>query len=495
MCKETEKKWKNKATERSKEIKELRKEIVRQKTRAEKWRSEVQYLRKKISDKSIGIKDLSNEKSLDIDIELGEKVGTYQYKSKVIWLCVSLYKIGLSLRQVSAVIVLLGLFVGKNIKSPCPRTISIWVHKVGLGLLKQGQEAFTNSTEQWSLVIDESFSLGKSRLLVILAIRLSRLQSSRLRSQDVVPIVVKSQERWQSKDINTCLSNACSEFQGQIAYVTSDCGANLLGTYKEKNLQHVPDWAHYGANLLSNIYEKAEYFLEFNDKMGAFKRKRKQSIYTHYVPPTLSVKVRFMNYIPFLEWATIMMENYEAIPKEIKEELLFLKTLETFIKEVRSLFYAVQDIGHLIKENGINLKTYAMANKKMDILLQEYPRNNNIRFFIKEVEAYFKKTLDIYFDYRDKQDENAPFFDGIIATSEILECLFGKLKHRSDKNPKRGFSANSLLIALFANDFNQYQTIQFISNIDCKSLENWKNDNIENRNYTSFRNVFKKKGA
>jgi hypothetical protein len=493
MCKEKENNWKIKALYRSKEIKKLNKELIRQKKRATDGRGKAQLLQKEIRDKDLIIKDLSSKKAHFKPLEDRAKIGTYVYGQRLIYLCVKLYKSGLSLRQVSVVVTLIGLFIGKTIKAPSHSIINIWVHKVGLGVLKKGQQSFQESCEQWSLIIDESFSLGKSRLLVILAVRLSNLQQGRIRCIEVIPLVVKSQENWKSKDISICLSGIKRKFKGKIAYVTSDCGANLLCSYQEQNLRHIPDWAHYGANLLANIYEKEDDFKAFNEKMGAFKRKRKQSIYTDYVPPNLSVKMRFMNYIPFLEWATIMLNNFKQIPQEIKAELAFLQTLEPFIKEMRALFYTVQDIGYLIKEKGINPMTYGQATQKLNKLTKDYPDNTRVQELIRAVETYFKKTLEVYFQYIDNQDKNTPFFDGIIATSEILECLFGKLKHRSDKNPKRGFSANSLLIPLFCNELKENDTTDALYDIDCKALEKWKIKNICNRKYTSFRNVFKKK--
>ncbi|MFN0203926.1 MAG: hypothetical protein ACKVTZ_20565, partial [Bacteroidia bacterium] len=345
MCKETENNWKNKAVSRSKILKTLNKDLVRQKSRANDWRKKAQLLQQALLSKDLIIKELSSQKARSSVLPPMTKIGSYKYDSRLICLCVKLYKSGLSLRQVSAIIVIIGLFIGKTIKAPSHGTISIWVHKMGLGLLKKGQQRFQQSHEQWSLIIDESFSLGKSRLLIILTVRLSRLQCGRIRCEDVVPLVIKSQEQWKSKDISICLSGVCRNFKGQIAYVTSDSGNNLLCAYEKQGFLHVPDWAHYGANILENSYAKDAYFKEFNEKMGIFKCKRKQSIYTHYVPPNLSVKVRFMNYIPFLEWATIMLANFKRIPPEIQPELAFLQTLQPFIEEVRALFFAVQDIG------------------------------------------------------------------------------------------------------------------------------------------------------
>ena len=66
-------------------------------------------------------------------------------------------------------------------------------------------------------------------------------------------------------------------------------------------LPHIPDWSHFSSNILEKCYVDNDDFKAFNEKMGAFKKKRKQSQYTDYSPPNLSVKVRFMNYDLFLE--------------------------------------------------------------------------------------------------------------------------------------------------------------------------------------------------
>ena len=378
----------------------------------------------------------------------------YRYDIKIISLCVNLYKCGLSLRSICSVLAFISVYLGIKIKIPSYGTISIWVQKSGLYLLKTGAERFKNTAEQWSLIIDESYTLGKSRLLVILAVRLSKLQVGRLKTTDVVPIVIKSQESWKSEDVTNCINQAVAQFKGNIAYVTSDQGANLVCSYKATNIGHLPDWSHTAANILENIYIKEPDFKEFNEKIGVFKRKRKQSIYTHYSPPNLSVKVRFMNYLPFWEWANIMIKNFKKIPIEIVPELMFLQTLKTSIQEMSELFYMADAIGKILKTEGINEITRTKVLFKIDVLAKKYPNNQRVAIFIDRVHEYFTQTMPIYWEYIKKQDKDVPFFDGLVASSDVIECIFGKVKHRAPKNPKIGFSSSSLLIPLFCQDFS-----------------------------------------
>ena len=499
MNKETINNWKDKAITRMKLLKSTKKELKRQKERADKWRVEALVLREQIRNKDLIINKLDSfSGSLVSDSAITPtterlKLKGYKYDIKLISLCINLYKCGLSLRSICSVLCFMGIYLGVKIKIPSYGIISVWVQKSGLHLLKTGAERFKNTAEQWSLIIDESYTLGKSRLLVILAVRLSKLQVGRLKTTDVVPIVIKSQESWKSEDVTICINQAVLQFKGNIAYVTSDQGTNLVCSCKATNLAHLPDWSHTAANILENIYTKEPDFKEFNEKIGIFKRKRKQSIYTHYSPPNLSVKVRFMNYLPFLEWANIMIKNFKKIPIEIVPELMFLQTLKTSIQEMSELFYMADTIGKILKTEGISKITRTKVTTKIETLTKKYPNNQRVATFIDRINDYFTQTMPIYYDYIKRQDKDAPFFNGLVASSDVIECIFGKVKHRAPKNPKIGFSSSSLLIPLFCQDFSNEDIFDAMNNINCETLELWKTENICSRKYISFKNIFKQK--
>ena len=63
MNKERENKLKNKATEQSNLLKSCKKELVRQTTRAAKWRNASLLQREKIKSKDLIIKDLESKKN------------------------------------------------------------------------------------------------------------------------------------------------------------------------------------------------------------------------------------------------------------------------------------------------------------------------------------------------------------------------------------------------------------------------------------------------
>ena len=515
-CKIQENPWKNKAIERAKEIKELVKELIRQKLRAERWRNESSALKKtvleqalEIEAKNLKIKELeANSGSPFYEIALKDvHLKGYKYALSVIWLCVNLYKSGLSLRQVCIVLEFTRSFLGVKFKVPSYGAVRIWVRKTGLHLLEKGGKTGKKSKsviERWCLIVDESYSLGKSQLLLVLAVRLSDLQQGRaLRVSDVVPAVIRSRESWKGEDVSQVLTEASKKIGGRVEYVVSDRGAGLMKAFQIQGLPHVCDWSHFSANVLEKLYVNNIDFKLFNEKMGNFKKKRKQGQHTRCSPPTLSVKMRFLNYTPFLEWADAMLLNFKKIPAQIAPELQFLKDLKPFIGEMTDLFFTAHKIGVILKKEGINPTSQAKALGMLEILEQnikdnnkKYPNPSTVTTFTLEVKQYFNSAISIYHKVTPPTPENvlfAPSFDGLVASSDIIESIFGKLKSRCLKDPKRGFSAISLIIPLFCHSFSPFHVFEALAKVSMNDLEKWKKNNIANNINTSWRNAFKSK--
>lgn len=508
--------WKTKAKARSIEKKALNKEVVRQKLRAEEWRVKATAFKKQASEGVVTIASLTlrvNELESNSLPKSSYKLPNmgrlkdYKFLSSVIWLSVCLYKCGLSFRGVCEVLQFIKVFTGLKFGIPSYGTVRLWVQKMGLYLLKNGGktvEKGVKKREKWCLIVDESYSLGKSQLLVILGVRLSCLKSGQaLRCEDVVPIMIKTQPTWKGEEVAQVVRSAIKKIEGEVLYGVADRGASLVNGFQIVGLAHVADWSHFSANILEKCYVDNDDFKAFNEKMGAFKKKRKQSQYTDYSPPNLSVKVRFMNYDPFLDWANMMLTHFKKIPVQIVPELQFLKELKPFIGEMTDLFAMRHKIGLLLKNEGISPTTQGKVFDLLKILEKDmntkYPNSLKVMAFILGVKQYFALNIPIYNEKIIQKTEKgsvAPIFEdfnGLVASSDIIESIFGKLKHRAPKDPKRGFTAFALIITLFCADFSMADTSKALVSVSMDELDKWKKKNLTSRPYTSFRNVFKTK--
>ena len=505
--KEREKTWQNKAVIRSKTIKSLKKEVGRQKGRADKWRARSKSLEGQLlelqgqSCSNAVIEQELGAVSKPKRVESGKQdmsLKGYKFPLSVMWLCLNLYKAGLSLRGVVGVLIFIRGYLGLNYEIPSYGTVRLWIQKTGLYLLEKGGKLGSKIGEQWCFIVDESHSLGKSQLLVILGVRLNSLKlGEALSHHQVQPLLIQSRVTWKQEDVAEALKQAQQKVGGTISYVVSDRGGNLVGAYQQIGIPHVPDWGHYVANILEKCYAQEDDFKLFNEKMGAFKKKRKQSRFTEYTPPNLSVKIRFMNYLPFLDWANIMLTNFKDIPKEIVEELEFLQTLKPFIGEMTDLFYAGDKIGLLLKKQGISPHSRAQAKQMLQTLTQKYPDNSRVKIFCDQVSLYFETTCPIYLNMcQNNSQQNGqlpPFAKPLVASSDVIESLFGKLKHRTLKDPKRGFSPIALVLSLFCRSFSPLDVLKALSEVNSNKLNAWIRHNMPTKKYTSFRNVFKAK--
>lgn len=498
--------WKIKAVIRSKVIKLLNRSLLRQTSRAESWRAKyyeqstvLQEQRAEIKKQALTINALTDISIKGISRTPPQDVvlAGYKFPLSVMWLSIMLYMCGLSFRGVSSVWVFLRSFLGINFKIPSYGTVRIWVLKQGLYMLKKGGKIGgmgKKNKEKWALIVDESYSLGKSRLLLVLGIRLSSLKKGQcLTMSDVEPIEIQSGATWKEDEVVAVLKKAVKKVEGSVAYVVSDRGASLVSAYKKHGLDHVPDWSHYIANILEGLYAQNDDFKEFNIKMSQFKKKRKQSEYSQYSPPTLSVKMRFMNYIPFLEWANMLLKNFKKLPLGIIEELAFLKMQKPFIAEMTDLFFTGDKIGVLLKKQGIDLTTEEEVRLIKEALIKKYPKNTRVIAFSEGIDAYFAQTMPIYENFAQKNEKMPLVFNGLIASSEIIESIFGKFKHRCLKDPKRGFSAIALIIPLLCRNFSPFDVFKAMFSIHAKDLCLWEKNNLTKKGYKSFRNIFNKK--
>jgi hypothetical protein len=501
----TQKSWKDKAISRSKIIKSQNKELVRQRAMAKKWKQSSQsnsvIVKSQgliIDSQALIINKLAQDKSRvrNVGSKVYKRIQGYKFPLSLIWLSIQLNVLGLSVRKVCASLLLIRHFLGAKFEVPSYGIINVWTQKMGYYMLENGCKK-ASEQEKWCIIIDESYSLGKSQLFLVLGVPLSRIESGKAISyKDVCPIIIRSQAQWRSDDVAIIIEETKKKVVGEIVYVVSDRGSNLIKAYKDQGLPHVPDWSHFGANILEACYAKEPIFVDFKYKMGLFKMKRKQSIFSYYVPSSLSTKVRFMNFKPFLEWANIMLKNFKKIPLEIRPELDFLNDTKPYIMEMTDLFYMVDSMGTVIKANGMNFVTKSKMIEMMESLQLKYKKSPRVELFIRSVHEYFDITIPIYVQHVNNnkpKQKNAPFLDGVIASSDVIESIFGKIKHRGPSDAKRGFTAIVLMIPLFCSTFSMTDTLNAMQSITTSKLEEWKNKNLCNRKHISFRNVFNNK--
>ena len=98
----------------------------------------------------------------------------------------------------------------------------LWVKKIGYFQLQLPKE----KANDWIIIVDESIGIGQEKVLVVLGIRRSKIDFSRpLKVQDMIPVLVKSKEKWSGADIAEELEHV-KHMLGTVIYAVTDaCSA------------------------------------------------------------------------------------------------------------------------------------------------------------------------------------------------------------------------------------------------------------------------------
>ena len=206
---------------------------------------------------------------------------------------------GTSLRGATAA---MALFVQQGFASfavPCFSTIRSWLLRVGCYALSRPLDR----TVRWVWLIDHTIQIGSLKLLVILGCPLAKVpfgeRASQLADWQLVALVPMEKSNGAAVEIE--LEKAIQR-TGAPYLIVSDQGSDLLKGIADfqswyPRTLHVPDVAHYGANVLENAWNHQPRWQEFLHNLQSVAAQLRQTPTAYRLPPKQRPKARFMNEI------------------------------------------------------------------------------------------------------------------------------------------------------------------------------------------------------
>ncbi|MFP5042834.1 hypothetical protein [Parasediminibacterium sp. JCM 36343] len=280
----------------------------------------------------------------------------------MIWLCVYIYyQCQCSYRACSAIVAGSALLLGLRCRKPSASSIRNWVVKTGYYVYCQPP-----ASGDWCLLVDESVSIGRERLLLILGVPLGGWGFSRpLSQQDTRVLYVGVAESWKSTAIEKELLALSKKLK--VGYCLSDRGNNIVSAVKRAGMLHIHDCSHEWANHLETCYAGNEDFKGLMDKLCRVRKKWVLSKYSHLMPPKLRSKARFLNVFPLIEWIENILGAWGSVPPEAQEELSFLDTYKPQIEEWVVLKEVIKSMSLILKTEGMNKGTIDRCRSLLDI--------------------------------------------------------------------------------------------------------------------------------
>jgi hypothetical protein len=427
-------------------------------------------------------------------LESEERANGYSYPLAVIMLCIRMFHCAISMRGIESVLkVFSELF---DVPTPSRTVINDWCKKIGLYLYLQEKPKAVKPL--W--IVDFTVIFGGKKLMLILQTdlaesvdsKLSKIKLSeemmkmncddmkralnlQLKFSDVQVIHMKVMEstayRFTLDELNKAV-----EKHGVPSMIVSDEGSDLAKAIRlfieiHKVPIHLHDISHKINNIIKAHIKDEELFRRFTRFITEAKQSLKISSVAFLSPPKVKEKMRFSNAGSSIGWAiralkidrrTLTEKQKEQFGKAVTEPLSEFKERTLIWNQIMTF---ARDVEKEIKRNGLTrgngaqiLSTSAILSAK----LEERKISDEAKMVSNQI-LEFVKTQEIKLS----PGETA------IASSDIIESMFGRLKAMSLEDSMAGITDKILILPLLTAKLTPKLTKDALENCSYEVLNQW----------------------
>jgi hypothetical protein len=356
-------------------------------------------------------------------------------------------------------------------KIPNYKTVRRWITRVGhyklFCPLEQGDD--------WAVITDASIQIGKHKCLMVIGIRLSQLKKGKALSfEDFSPLVLEMHTHCNAQTVDAALRKARSR-TGNIQLICSDQGSDIVCGVKLYQKDHpeaafIPDITHKVALLLKHDLEDDSEWLWFCKKANKTKNRAQQTEFAHLSPPNQRSKCRFMNLEALVSWGKKILDFLEKEKEKSSNDSKSINKLFGWVCEFKNqintwhnMLEVCQITRHLVRTEMID---HNIANKTMAVL--------NSLNLPERASQLALKTINFLQECVEKVPEGSMW----IGTSEIIESLFGKLKHLERDQDNNGFTSFVLAAAACVGALDVKTINQAFCHSKNKDIVMWEQQNL-----------------
>jgi hypothetical protein len=368
---------------------------------------------------------------------------------------------GSSLRGAAAA---MALFVAEGWAAfavPCFSTIRSWLLRLGHYNLTRPLD----KTKSWLWLIDHTIQIGTQKILVILGCPLDEVPFGQraLQMSDLQLVALVPMEKSNGALVETELENAARR-TGVPRQIVSDQGSDLrkgIADYLEIRpaAAHVPDVAHYGANLLEHAWGDQPRWQQFIKELQDTSSKLRQTKSAYLLAPRLRAKARFMNVDRQLQFAGRVLKHLDGNAPRAKalEYYGWLTEYRDDLAVWQREHGLVQKTIALVRVQGLHTGTLALLQPAWAAL---GTRDSTIRI-AERLREYVTTNAP------QKPDER------FVASTEILESSFGKLKHLERQQSQDGMTGLMLAVGAIVGTCTATDLREALDATPQKKVDNW----------------------
>lgn len=442
-CKSKDKAWKSKLRESKKEVKRLKKCLEEVRASRDGWKEKYKQVREEQKGKR-------SKNALDS----GFRPRRHHYDLSTLILVLHLIRYGgMSFR--CCVHCLRCMYESLGIADRVPSHVSVrnWVLKQGYSMLKAAKDV--GKEGRWAIITDESITVGKQRLLVVLGLELGAWQFDRgISLEDVVVLHISRREEWKGPAVKAVLEEACEG--RQVVQAVSDGGRNLVNAFGLWNMPYFSDCTHRIANILKKYLKINGDFINMNAQITTYRREWKLGKKAPWRPPAVRGHSRFLNVFVLVDWVEKIIKSDKELLAEVYEDCQWIFQNLSFFQALIQLRNTTTQVLEILKTKGAQQASLA----KVEQLLpkHEHPLLKAIFEGIKEYVEELKEKI---------KDDPAPK----ICCSDIIETLFGKFKYRLKDSSK--ITDLALSIPFYCGKLDAKNLVKSFEEVTYKQVKTW----------------------
>ena len=387
-----------------------------------------------------------------------------QFSTTIVRLAVDLVlHAGASMRGAAAGLALMASRLGLDIEMPSVGAVRSWLLRLGCYALTCALPA-----GDWVLLIDHTVQIGACKLLVITGCPLAGapLGERPMCHSDLHLVGMSLMEHSTDEAVSVELEKAW-ERVGTVRQIVSDGGSDLnsgvkLFQQKHADVAHVHDMAHVAANWLKQVRNRDPKWAEFIAKLAQAGAKVRQTRDAHLRPPTVRAKARFMNIAPTLRFAGRVMRLLDKgePSARVKENYAWLDDYRQAIANWQSE-QAVVDVAlahvrtHGVDEDTVAYLDAAWSTMKLTQGTGAYDLATRLRTAVRNEGSQAKPG------------------EKLVASTEVLESIFGKWKRLEGDYAGDGFTGLVLALGAMFGERTDAQTQEALEAVPKKEAESW----------------------
>ena len=350
-----------------------------------------------------------------------------------------------------------------------------WLGRIGLYELNREKEY----RDDWIFIVDLTVELGAEKGLVVLGVSQQLLEQkvfpSRrgLQHQDVQILALEVMRSTKGELIEQKLREITQKF-GCPKQIIADRGSDIqrgINLYKQNypDVIYTYDVTHAMALFLKHEFMVCEKYQLFIQQCNQCRKQLQQTELFFLAPPSQRSQCRYFNVDSLLHWAENLLNSplnilAELVPNlepdilnsKLRDKFGWLASYQDSLRRWKQTVQITRFVETQIKLSGLNQEIFNLFQQ-------------HLTMEVDSPEEFSQKILR----YLTQSMSQIQSGQTLLATSDVLESLFGKYKQFSSRSPQKQIGQNFLNICLSTMNLTTTVVKEALETIRFLDVEDW----------------------